>query len=99
MLPQVSLSFSRYCGGGWAVGLLVPFLQPTYRTIIVQQRRSTLDERKTMYLSELDIIAISIALVSLMALVITSAVANARITRQRDEWRNLALTYEREQHD
>lgn len=52
-----------------------------------------------MYLSELDIIAISIALVSLMALVITSAVANARITRQRDEWRNLALTYEREQHD
>lgn len=52
-----------------------------------------------MYLSELDIIAISIALVSLMALVVTSAVANARITRQRDEWRNLALTYEREQHD
>lgn len=52
-----------------------------------------------MYLSELDIIAISIALVSLMALVVTSAVANARITRQRDDWRNLALTYEREQHD
>lgn len=52
-----------------------------------------------MYLSDLDIIAISIALVSLMALVVTSAVANARITRQRDEWRNLALTYEREQHD
>ena len=52
-----------------------------------------------MYLSELDIVAISIALVSLMALVVTSAVANARITRQRDDWRNLALTYEREQHD
>jgi len=55
--------------------------------------------KEIMYLSELDIIAISIALVSLMALVVTSAVANARITRQRDEWRNLALTYEREQHD
>lgn len=52
-----------------------------------------------MYLSELDIVAISIALISLMALVVTSAVANARITRQRDDWRNLALTYEREQHD
>lgn len=52
-----------------------------------------------MYLSELDIVAISIALVSLMALVITSAVANARLTRNLKEWRDLAFTYEREQHD
>lgn len=44
-----------------------------------------------MYLSELDIIGISIALVSLMALVLTSSVANARLTRQRDDWRSEAL--------
>lgn len=44
-----------------------------------------------MYLSELDIIGISIALVSLMALVLTSSVANARLTRQRDDWRDDAL--------
>lgn len=52
-----------------------------------------------MYLSNLDMVAITIALVSLMALVITSATANARLTRERNEWRQLALTYEREQHD
>lgn len=52
-----------------------------------------------MYLSDLDIVAITIALVSLMALVITSAVANARLTRERNEWRQLALSYERVQHD
>lgn len=46
-----------------------------------------------MYLSELDVIATTIALVSLMALVITSAVANARMTRQRDEWRSEALRF------
>jgi len=44
-----------------------------------------------MYLSELDIVAVTIALVSLMALVITSATANARLTRQRDDWRDDAL--------
>lgn len=44
-----------------------------------------------MYLSELDIIGISIALISLMALVLTSSVANARLTRQRDDWRSEAL--------
>lgn len=44
-----------------------------------------------MYLSELDIIGISIALVSLMALVITSATANARLTRDRDYWRRWAM--------
>ncbi len=44
-----------------------------------------------MYLSELDIIGISIALVSLMALVLTSSVAKARLTRQRDDWRSEAL--------
>jgi hypothetical protein len=46
-----------------------------------------------MYLSDLDIVAISIALVSLMALVITSAVANARLTRQRDYWRGVYHNY------
>jgi hypothetical protein len=44
-----------------------------------------------MYLTDLDIVAISIALVSLMALVVTSACANARLTRERNEWRNHAL--------
>ena len=52
-----------------------------------------------MYVSELGIIAISIALVLLMALVITSAKANARLEDERNDWRNLALIYEREQHD
>lgn len=52
-----------------------------------------------MYLSELDIVATIIALASLMAIVITSAVANARLTRNLKEWRDLALTYEREQHE
>lgn len=52
-----------------------------------------------MYLRELDIVAITIALVSLMALVITSAVANARLTRNLREWRDLALSYERERDD
>ena len=48
-----------------------------------------------MYLSDLDLVAISIALVSLMALVVTSAVANARLTRQRDEWRRDAINLQR----
>jgi hypothetical protein len=48
-----------------------------------------------MYLSDLDIVAISIALVSLMALVVTSAVANSRMTAQRDSWRYEALRLQR----
>jgi hypothetical protein len=48
-----------------------------------------------LHLSNLDIVAISIALVSLMALVITSAVANARLTRQRDDWRYEAIRLQR----
>lgn len=48
-----------------------------------------------IHLSNLDIVAISIALVSLMALVITSAVANARLTRQRDDWRYEAIRLQR----
>ena len=48
-----------------------------------------------MVISALDITAISIALVSLMVLVVTSAVANAKLTRQRDEWRREALNLQR----
>lgn len=48
-----------------------------------------------MYLSDLGIIGISIALISLMALVLTSAVANARMTVQRDNWRYEALRLQR----
>ena len=44
-----------------------------------------------MCLSDLDVVAITIALVSLMALIITSATANARLTRQRDYWRQWAM--------
>lgn len=53
-------------------------------------------ERNIMYLSDLDIVAISIALVSLMALVVTSAVANSRISRDRDSWRREAILLQRE---
>lgn len=44
-----------------------------------------------MYLSGYDIVAITIALVSAIALIITSASANARITRQRNAWRDEAI--------
>lgn len=44
-----------------------------------------------MYLSELDIIGLTIALVSALALIITSASANARLTRDRDFWRGEAI--------
>lgn len=44
-----------------------------------------------MYLSNLDIVGITIALVSLLALVITSATANARLTRDRNYWRRWAM--------
>jgi hypothetical protein len=44
-----------------------------------------------MYMSGYDIVAITIALVSAIALIITSASANARITRQRNAWRDEAI--------
>lgn len=44
-----------------------------------------------MYLSELDIVGITIALVSCLALVLTSASANARLTRERNYWRQWAM--------
>lgn len=40
-----------------------------------------------MYLSTTDVIAVFIALVSSVTLVITTAIANARLTRSRDAWR------------
>lgn len=52
-----------------------------------------------MCLTNLDILAITLALVSAIALIITSATANARLTRSRNEWRDTALSYERVQHD
>ena len=53
-------------------------------------------ERNTMYMSDLDLVAISIALVSLMAVVVTSAIANARLTSERNEWRRLAISAQKE---
>ena len=46
-----------------------------------------------MYLSGYDIVAITIALVSAIALIITSASANARITKERNYWRNAYHNY------
>jgi hypothetical protein len=40
-----------------------------------------------MYLTTLDMLAVMIALVVSVTLVITTALANARLTRSRDEWR------------
>jgi len=49
-----------------------------------------------MYLSDLDVIGLSIALVGLLALVITSATANARLTNERNYWRRWALYSDQE---
>jgi hypothetical protein len=40
-----------------------------------------------MYLSTTDLLAVMIALVTSVTLVVTSAIANARLTRSRDNWR------------
>jgi hypothetical protein len=40
-------------------------------------------------------VAVIIALVASMTLIITTALANARLTRSRDEWRTLALNAQR----
>jgi hypothetical protein len=44
-----------------------------------------------MYLSQWDIVATTIALVSMFALILTSATANARLTRERNYWRQWAM--------
>ena len=44
-----------------------------------------------MYLSDLDVIGLSIALITSVSLIITSATANAKLTRNRDYWRSEAL--------
>lgn len=44
-----------------------------------------------MYLESGDLIAVVIALGTSIALMITSAVANARLTRQRNYWRQFAM--------
>ena len=44
-----------------------------------------------MYLYPIEIVGITLALISLMALVITTAVANARLTRSLKEWRDIAI--------
>lgn len=48
-------------------------------------------ERRIVYLTQYDIFAIIIALIGLMFLVFTTFRANARLTRQRDEWREEAI--------
>lgn len=42
-------------------------------------------------MSATDMLAVILALGVSMALIITSAIANARLTRSRDEWRSLAI--------
>jgi hypothetical protein len=44
-----------------------------------------------VYLYPIEIVGITLALISLMALVITTAVANARLTRDRNYWRRWAM--------
>lgn len=44
-----------------------------------------------MYLQATDVIAVFIALVSSVTLVITTAIANARLTRSRNDWRTAYL--------
>jgi hypothetical protein len=51
----------------------------------------TLPERFQMYLTTLDMLAVMIALVVSVTLVITTAIANARLTRSRDNWRQSYL--------
>jgi hypothetical protein len=46
-----------------------------------------------MYLSTLDLLAVMIALVVSVTLVITTAIANARITIDRDYWRKAYHNY------
>ena len=50
-----------------------------------------LPERFQMYLTTLDLLAVMIALVVSVTLVITSAVANARLTRSVQEYRKAYL--------
>jgi biopolymer transport protein ExbB/TolQ len=47
-----------------------------------------------MYLTTLDMLAVMIALVVSVTLVITTALANARLTRSRDEWRKAYYDYQ-----
>lgn len=41
-----------------------------------------------MYITTLDMLAVMIALVVSVTLVVTTAIANARLTASRDEWRS-----------
>ena len=49
--------------------------------------RTVIPERKVMYLTTLDLLAVIIALVVSVTLVVTSAIANARLTRAVEEYR------------
>jgi hypothetical protein len=53
--------------------------------------RTLTTERRIVYLTQYDVFAIIIALLGLMFLVFTTFRANARLTRQRDEWREQAI--------
>jgi hypothetical protein len=56
----------------------------------------TLPERFQMYLTTLDMLAVMIALVVSVTLVITTALANARLTRSRNEYRVAYLDLKRQ---
>jgi hypothetical protein len=45
-----------------------------------------------MYITTLDMLAVIIALVVSVTLVVTTAIANARLTASRDEWRQAYYT-------
>ncbi len=46
-----------------------------------------------MYLSTGDMLAVMIALAVSITLVVTTTIANARLTRSRDEWRKAYYNY------
>jgi hypothetical protein len=46
-----------------------------------------------MYITALDMLAIMIALVVSVTLVVTTAIANARLTTERDYWRKVYHNY------
>lgn len=82
MLPQVYL---RRVASVLLPCLLAPLAMYDNRTGF------TLVERLTVYLYPIEIVGITLALISLMALVITTAIANARLTRRLKEWRDTAI--------
>jgi hypothetical protein len=57
---------------------------------------STTTRKVAMFITTLDMLAVIIALVVSITLVVTTALANARLTRSRDEYRSAYLDLKRQ---